>query len=90
MPAAAAGVLTGPSHACPPQAGQALFTGPVDVARSVLAHEAGVLGLFRGLVPTLLRELPGNAAYFGCYDLSKQQLARWQVGGWCSRARSGP
>jgi solute carrier family 25 carnitine/acylcarnitine transporter 20/29 len=47
--------------------------------QNVLRHEGGVLGLFRGLGPTLLREVPGNAAYFGLYDLSKHKLAEWQV-----------
>ncbi len=65
---------------CHVQAGEALFKGPLGVMGNVLRHEGGVLGLFRGLVPTLLREVPGNAAYFGLYDLSKRQLAEWQVG----------
>lgn len=43
------------------RAGRALFNGPLQVMRSVLAHEGGVLGLYRGLGATLLREAPGNA-----------------------------
>ena len=43
------------------RAGKALFRGPVQVMRHVVAHEGGVLGLYRGLLPTLVREVPGNA-----------------------------
>lgn len=61
------------------QAGKAVFDGPVAVMRNVLQHEGGAVGLFRGLVPTLLREVPGNAAYFGMYTMAKHQLASLQV-----------
>lgn len=60
------------------RAGRALFNGPLQVMRSVLAHEGGVLGLYRGLGATLLREVPGNAAYFGFYDACKAALAAAQ------------
>ncbi|PSC71230.1 Mitochondrial carnitine acylcarnitine carrier [Micractinium conductrix] len=60
------------------KAGRALFRGPVGVMRSVMTHEGGLLGLYRGLVPTLLREVPGNAAYFGGYEAVKALLARHQ------------
>lgn len=50
------------------------YGGPVDVARHVL-REAGITGLFKGLVPTLAREVPGNAAMFGVYEALKQKLA---------------
>ena len=55
------------------QAGRALFRGPVGVMRSVMTHEGGLLGLYRGLVPTLLREVPGNAGERGDAGLG------WQV-----------
>jgi hypothetical protein len=32
---------------------------------------AGLLGLYRGFLPTLLREVLGNAAMFGVYDVVK-------------------
>ena len=54
------------------------YNGPMDVARHVLRSEGGVLGLFRGLTPTLLREVPGNAAMFGVYEATKTALARSQ------------
>lgn len=47
------------------RAGRALFRGPVDVMRSVLRHEGGLLGMYRGLGATLLREVPGNAGGLG-------------------------
>ncbi|XP_073125777.1 mitochondrial carnitine/acylcarnitine carrier-like protein [Henckelia pumila] len=54
------------------------YTGPMDVARHVLRSEGGVRGLFKGLVPTLGREVPGNAAMFGVYEALKQYLAGGQ------------
>ncbi|KAL9264405.1 UDP-rhamnose/UDP-galactose transporter 5-like protein [Drosera capensis] len=50
------------------------YGGPMDVARHVLA-EAGVKGLFKGLVPTLAREVPGNAVMFGVYEGLKKFLS---------------
>ncbi|CAM6120412.1 unnamed protein product [Calypogeia fissa] len=51
------------------------YTGPMDVARHVLKYERGVRGLFKGMVPTMLREVPGNAALFGSYEATKQLIA---------------
>jgi hypothetical protein len=45
-----------------------------DVARHVLQHEGGPLGLFKGLGATLWRESLGNMAMFGVYELIKQQM----------------
>ncbi|XP_074358698.1 mitochondrial carnitine/acylcarnitine carrier-like protein [Apium graveolens] len=50
------------------------YGGPIDVARHVF-DTAGARGLFRGLLPTLAREIPGNAAMFGIYEGLKQYLA---------------
>lgn len=47
----------------------------MDVARHVLKSEGGARGLFKGLAPTLAREVPGNAAMFGVYELLKQRFA---------------
>lgn len=47
----------------------------MDVARNVLKSEGGARGLFKGLVPTMAREIPGNAAMFGVYEALKQYLA---------------
>ncbi|WIA31880.1 hypothetical protein OEZ86_002745 [Tetradesmus obliquus] len=51
-----------------------IYRGPRDVARQVLAHEGGPLGLFKGLGATLGRESIGNMAMFGVYELVKQQV----------------
>ena len=51
------------------------YSGPIDVARHVLRSEGGMLGLYKGLTPTLMREVPGNAAMFGAYEATKQYLA---------------
>lgn len=48
------------------------YTGPIDVARHVIRMEGGSLALFKGLTPTLMREVPGNAAMFGAYEATKQ------------------
>ncbi|XP_022772350.1 mitochondrial carnitine/acylcarnitine carrier-like protein [Durio zibethinus] len=49
--------------------------GPMDVAWHVLRSEGGVRGLFKGMVPTLAREVPGNAVLFGVYEALKQYMA---------------
>ncbi|KAF2305242.1 hypothetical protein GH714_003289 [Hevea brasiliensis] len=54
------------------------YGGPMDVARHVIKSEGGMRGLFKGLVPTLGREVPGNAIMFGVYELLKQSLAGGQ------------
>lgn len=51
------------------------YTGPMDVARHVLRSEGGVRGLFKGMCPTLAREVPGNAVMFGVYEALKQYFA---------------
>ncbi|KVH95202.1 Mitochondrial carrier domain-containing protein [Cynara cardunculus var. scolymus] len=50
-------------------------SGPMDVAEQVLRSEGGARGLFKGLFPTLAREVPGNAAMFGVYEALKQYFA---------------
>lgn len=37
---------------------QAIYQGPIDVVKQVLRNEGGLLGMFKGLTPTLLREVP--------------------------------
>jgi len=54
--------------------GVALPKGPIDVAKHVV-RDAGTRGLFKGLVPTMGREVPGNALMFGVYEAAKQYLA---------------
>ncbi|XP_038887492.1 mitochondrial carnitine/acylcarnitine carrier-like protein [Benincasa hispida] len=50
------------------------YGGPIDVAKHVFQSN-GVRGLFKGLVPTMAREAPGNAVVFGVYELLKQYFA---------------
>ncbi|THG07109.1 mitochondrial carnitine/acylcarnitine carrier-like protein [Camellia sinensis] len=54
------------------------YAGPMDVARHVLRSEGSMRGLFKGLIPTMAREVPGNAAMFGVYEALKQYLAGGQ------------
>lgn len=51
------------------------YGGPMDVAKHVIKSEGGMRGLFKGLVPTMAREIPGNALMFGVYEALKQYLA---------------
>lgn len=60
------------------QAGDILYKGPVDAMILIMRFEGGGVALFRGFTPTLLREIPGNAAYFGAYTFVKEQLAAAQ------------
>ncbi|KAF7829236.1 mitochondrial carnitine/acylcarnitine carrier-like protein [Senna tora] len=51
------------------------YGGPMDVVREVVRSEGGVKGLFKGMVPTMAREVPGSAIMFGVYEATKQLLA---------------
>ncbi|KAF8728183.1 hypothetical protein HU200_018770 [Digitaria exilis] len=51
------------------------YGGPIDVAKHVIRSEGGTLGLFKGLFPTLAREVPGNSIMFGVYEATKQLIA---------------
>ena len=42
-----------------------------------LLSEAGILGLFRGLLPAILRDGPGVGAYFLTFDVSKRYFTNW-------------
>jgi solute carrier family 25 carnitine/acylcarnitine transporter 20/29 len=45
------------------------YNGIVDCAIKTIRNE-GAFSIFNGWTATLLREIPGNAAWFGCYELS--------------------
>lgn len=47
-------------HPFPPKLQEALYRGPLDVARHVIKHEGGVPGLFKGLGATLTREVSSS------------------------------
>ncbi|KAI7739834.1 hypothetical protein M8C21_002102 [Ambrosia artemisiifolia] len=76
----AAGAATTAAGAATTAAGAATkaaakYGGPMDVAKQVLRSEGGVRGLYKGLFPTLAREVPGNATMFGVYEALKQYMA---------------
>ncbi|KAG0459011.1 hypothetical protein HPP92_022139 [Vanilla planifolia] len=51
------------------------YHGPIDVAKHVFRSEGGLRGLYKGMLPTLAREVPGNGVAFGVYEASKNFLA---------------
>jgi len=55
------------------------YKGPLDVASKVWAGEGGLRGLYKGLLPTMCREIPGNALMFGAYEAMKQKARQMQV-----------
>jgi len=59
--------------------GSLRYKGPMDVVRQVMRLEGGVMGLYKGLVPTLFREVPGCAAMFAAYEAIKLGAAKQQV-----------
>lgn len=48
--------------------------GSIDVFRQVL-KEGGIRGVYLGMVPTLMRDLPGYGVYFICYEAIKRQFS---------------
>eukprot|EP00758_Cryptobia_borreli_P002958 Tbor_TRINITY_DN3418_c0_g1::TRINITY_DN3418_c0_g1_i1::g.3750::m.3750 len=64
------------------------YTGVLDVVKQKVRN-GGVKSLFEGHSATLLREIPGGAAWFGFYNLAilaqtpegktKKDLAKWQI-----------
>jgi solute carrier family 25 carnitine/acylcarnitine transporter 20/29 len=47
-----------------------------DCARQVY-REGGLRGMYRGTALTLCRDIPGNLAWFGTYEVCKSQLTKW-------------
>lgn len=50
-----------------------LFSGVLQVTMQIIRQD-GFLGLFRGMTPTLVREVPGYFFFFGGYELSRYLL----------------
>ena len=50
----------------------------MDVIRHVRT-EKGIAGLYRGMAPTLTREMAGNATMFAIYEMLKRKAAAMQV-----------
>lgn len=52
--------------------------GPMKLTTQIFANE-GVVGLFRGLVPLLVREMPGYFFFFGGYEGNKKEIKYGEV-----------
>jgi solute carrier family 25 carnitine/acylcarnitine transporter 20/29 len=48
-------------------------SGPRDVVRNVI-HSEGVLGLWKGLGPTLLRDVPGVGMWLTAFEMAKAKM----------------
>ena len=55
------------------EAGTKVYSGPADVARQLL-RQGGIRSLYTGTMATLIRDVPGSAAYFAAYDITKAAL----------------
>ena len=66
---------------------RAYYKGSVDCLKKIISEEGVTNGLFKGLVPTITREVPCYAGQFGAYEVSKYLLwrARVAAGGDSSR-----
>lgn len=51
--------------------GMQQFNGPVDVVRTIVA-QSGVSGLYRGLIPALLKCVPAMSIGYGAFEASKR------------------
>ena len=49
--------------------------GPFKLTRQILASD-GVAGMFRGLTPTFMREMPGYFFFFGSYEFTRDLLTQ--------------
>jgi len=45
-----------------------MYKGPIDCAIKTYKYGGGLTSLFKGHTATMLREIPGGAAYFGMYE----------------------
>eukprot|EP00587_Corethron_hystrix_P013626 CAMPEP_0113299608 /NCGR_PEP_ID=MMETSP0010_2-20120614/1575_1 /TAXON_ID=216773 ORGANISM="Corethron hystrix, Strain 308" /NCGR_SAMPLE_ID=MMETSP0010_2 /ASSEMBLY_ACC=CAM_ASM_000155 /LENGTH=146 /DNA_ID=CAMNT_0000152877 /DNA_START=473 /DNA_END=909 /DNA_ORIENTATION=- /assembly_acc=CAM_ASM_000155 len=57
--------------------GTAEYAGMVDCARRLYAT-GGIRSIYRGTCATLLRDVPGNIAYFGTYEYVRRTVAAAQ------------
>jgi len=44
-----------------------------------IARQHGVSALYKGIVPTMWRNIPGNSAYFAIYEFLKYELTKHHV-----------
>lgn len=59
--------------------GSLQYRGPVDVMRQVMKGEGGMMGLYKGLLPTMVREVAGCSAMFAAYEAIKLGVVKQQV-----------
>jgi solute carrier family 25 carnitine/acylcarnitine transporter 20/29 len=50
-----------------------IYSGPIDCAKKIYQIN-GVPGLFKGMVPTILREIPAYASFYGVFEFMKRRL----------------
>lgn len=53
------------------------YKGPIDCVVRTIRTE-GITGLWRGNLSTLMREVPGNMAWFGVYELTLMMIQRFR------------
>lgn len=68
-------LVVGPSERikCLMQVDKTKYSGFLDCAGQVY-REGGLQSIFRGTGSTLLRDMPGNAAYFATYEICRRQF----------------
>jgi len=59
----------------------------MDAARYVFRHERGLIGLYKGLTITMIREIPGDMAMFGVYAAFRNYFAKTKVNYSMSRVK---
>lgn len=59
--------------------GSLQYRGPLDVVKQVMKGEGGMLGLYKGLLPTMVREVVGCSAMFAAYEAIKLGVVKQQV-----------
>jgi len=54
----------------------AYYKGPIDCLQKIYVEEGVAGGIFKGLVPTICREIPAYAFQFAAYEITKNLLFR--------------
>lgn len=54
--------------------GKRYFSGPFDCARYLIQRDGIAHGLFRGMLATVMREIPAYAGFYSGFELTKRQL----------------
>jgi len=56
-----------------------VYSNPLEAVKKIYSN-SGILGLGKGMVPTLWREIPAFAVYFSCYDFICQWMVKRKAG----------